>query len=361
MKRNRTKAYVLYSLLILVLLLTVAQRIPSEVWWIRISDFPHLQITIITLVLLAGVVFGIPGWNRFKRVIVILGVAGVIYQVYIIYPYTPLAEPQVEQTDNCQGISLSILEANVYQENREYERFIRVVRNYDPQIVIALETDQEWTDTLQSALGADYPHIMAAPLANTYGMILMSRIPFQNEKVRYLIEDDIPSFRLDLEKEGREVRMYVVHPRPPVMTESDSSLQRDAELVVVGREASESSLPVIVIGDLNDVAWSHTTRLFQRISGLLDPRKGRGLYNTFDANNWLLRYPLDHVFHSEDFLLKKLELTPETGSDHFPVFIDLCLTPIEGRHENEKPPPADAEDQEEGSEKVKKAVERSDD
>ena len=77
------------------------------------------------------------------------------------------------------------------------------------------------------------------------------------------------------------------------------------------------------MGDLNDVAWSRTTRLFQRISGLLDPRVGRRYVNTFHADYPLLRWSLDHVFHSTDFALVAMQRLPHIGSDHFPIYVVL--------------------------------------
>lgn len=349
-------SHILYVILILMLLLATAQRIPSDVWWIRVSDFPHLQMTVLTAVVVIAIIAFVPGWPRIKQVLTVLGIIAILYQAYIIYPYTTLAPTMVEQADACSSSSLTILEANVYQKNREYGRFIEMVRNYDPDVVIALETDQSWTDTLQRAL-TNYPHVLKEPLDNTYGMILFSRVPFNNARIEYRINEKIPSFTLDFNL-SRQVRMYVVHPRPPSPSKSDSTTQRDAELVLVGRDAKEVNSPVIVVGDFNDVAWSYNTGLFQRISGLLDPREGRGFYNTFDAGNVLLRYPLDYVFHSDDFQLMRLERTESIGSDHFPLYIELCLSPAEGSRENQEPEPADQEDHEEGSETVQKAKER---
>jgi endonuclease/exonuclease/phosphatase (EEP) superfamily protein YafD len=105
--------------------------------------------------------------------------------------------------------------------------------------------------------------------------------------------------------------------------EADSSAPRDAELVLVAREAAEADGPTIVAGDLNDVAWSHTSRLFQRISRLPDPRIGRGMFNSFHANYRLLRWPRDHVFVSGDFLLRDMQRLPRFGSDHFPILVRL--------------------------------------
>jgi endonuclease/exonuclease/phosphatase (EEP) superfamily protein YafD len=118
----------------------------------------------------------------------------------------------------------------------------------------------------------------------------------------------------------------VVHPAPPAPGENDKSTERDVELLLLARALADRHERIIVAGDLNDVAWSATTRLFRQISGLLDLRIGRGLYNTFNADHWYARWPLDHVFVSTHFKVVNIERLPHIGSDHFPLLVELAVT-----------------------------------
>ncbi len=101
-------------------------------------------------------------------------------------------------------------------------------------------------------------------------------------------------------------------------------------MIIVARNIADSDLPTIVTGDLNDVAWSRTTRLFRKLSGLLDPRVGRGMFNTFHVDYPFLRWPLDHLFHSKHFTVHTIRRLPSIGSDHFPLFTRLAFTPAQG-------------------------------
>src|SRR5690606_41479097 len=62
-------------------------------------------------------------------------------------------------------------------------------------------------------------------------------------------------------------------------------------------------------------------------------RSGRGMFNSFHAGHFLLRWPLDHLFHSRHFTLGSLRRLPYFGSDHFPIFVELALEPEYGRSE----------------------------
>ncbi|HKJ79970.1 MAG TPA: endonuclease/exonuclease/phosphatase family protein, partial [Prolixibacteraceae bacterium] len=111
-----------------------------------------------------------------------------------------------------------------------------------------------------------------------------------------------------------------------------NSKRRDAEIIIVANRVSKSKYPVIVAGDFNDVAWSETTNLFRKSSGLLDPRIGRAFLNTYHAQIPFIKWPLDHVFFSPHFTLVNLDKLPAVNSDHYPISIKLSLSAKDTEH-----------------------------
>ncbi|MFD2572928.1 endonuclease/exonuclease/phosphatase family protein [Spirosoma soli] len=308
-----------------------------DYWWIRIWDFPHLQLTALTTAGLVAWFIVMPDFGWPQVLVPVSLLVAMAYQGWLIYPYTALHSKQVHALKRFSGQpdvetnTVRLLTANVYMENTHTPDVLALIEKHQPDIVLLLETNQTWKRALQP-IEATYPHHVFCPLENTYGMLLYSRLPIRHHELRFLIQDDIPSIYARMElPSGQLIHFMGVHPMPPSPTEHYRSTERDAELLVVGKECRQLTGPIIVAGDLNDVAWSHTTRLFQRISGLLDPRVGRGLFSTFHARYFFLRWPLDHVFVSHHFQLEKLRRLPNCGSDHFPILVSLVYNPDPNR------------------------------
>lgn len=340
----RTVAVVVGAFVIAV---TALSLLRFKAWWIRIWDFPRLQLAVAGAAALATVLLATPPLPPLPRWLLSGALAlAVAFQLALIWRYSPLAPTEVQRSEGeSAGPRLSVAISNVLQTNRDSDRLIDVLRAADADVLLCLETDDWWRERLD-ALRATHPHAVLCPLPNTYGMVLYSRLPLSEISVDFLIEPDIPSIQARLTLAGGQlVWLNCVHPRPPAPGESDESLERDAELLLVGKRVCEATLPVVVCGDLNDVAWSRTTRLFQKTSRLVDPRKGRGLFSTFHARLPVLRFPLDHIFHSDDFRLVSMRRLPYVGSDHFPVYAMLSYEPsAEGEQEA---PAADAGDEQE--------------
>ena len=321
---------------LLLILATLLPLIPSNEWWIRVFDFPRVQIAALLAILTAGV--GAAGmWRTSRGLLLIVALAvALAYQMARIVPYTAPYPEELPGTDRCAAADrIRYMEANVLQHNRNAAALIQLVDEQRPDILLLTETDRWWVDHLHPLAG-NYPYIVAVPLHNTYGMTLLSRRRLMAPEIRYLLEADVPSIRTGVElASGRRVDLYGLHPRPPKAGQDTS--QRDAELVIVGREVRQRRQPAIVAGDMNDVAWSDTTRLFQEVSGLLDPRVGRQLMPTFPADLPLLRWPLDYVFVSPGFSLLGMQRLRDFGSDHLPIVVELCA---EGLSQPALPPPA---------------------
>ncbi len=347
---------ILYALGFIAVLLTFLPFLKFSAWWIRIGDFPRLHIAAGCVVIIVSyLAFGFATGAADYIFPGLLAVC-VAYQIYCVLPYLPVSPKQVEENREFEPENVvKLLIYNVLMENRKTENFINLVKKMQPDMFLLAEVNKFWVDEV-SKLEDEYPYSIKHPLENTYGLTLFSRLELVDAEIKFLVEDDIPSFHTYVKlRSGRLIRLYCPHPRPPVPTENTRSLERDAELLIVGRIVEKTDEPTIVAGDLNDVAWSRTTTLFQKISGLLDPRKGRGLYNSFHADYRLLRFPLDHVFHSNDFRLVELERMPNIGSDHFPIFIALGLEKTAEVTQEE--PKADKEEEREAVETIAEAFE----
>ncbi|MDT7827431.1 endonuclease/exonuclease/phosphatase family protein [Pricia sp. S334] len=333
---------------------TLASMTTLDMWWVRGFDFPRVQISVLILLNIILALFVYDFTETWHFIVIGALIFSLMYQFRLIFPYTVLANKQVIEYDGPENDqNISILVCNVLTPNRGYKALKELVKDEDPDLFLTLETDSEWEKALEP-LEDTYIHNVKVPLDNLYGMHLYSKLPLKNMEVKYLVKDDIPSIHGTLELHGgKKVAIHCLHPRPPSPTESDTSTNRDAELLLVAREIDPEAGPRLVFGDFNDVAWSRTTRLFQKISGLLDPRQGRGFYNTYHADYRLLRWPLDHVFHTDDFSLVDLRRARNIGSDHFPMYIKLNYTP-EAQWKQDAPE-ADDEEKRWADEKIEDA------
>jgi endonuclease/exonuclease/phosphatase (EEP) superfamily protein YafD len=276
--------------------------------------------------ILIGAVLFLPSGATTTRAVWAMTMACMAYQAWWVLPYTRLVSPEVKPAVSpASDRTLRMVTANVLTPNREADKLIRLMREADPDIVVTLESDA-WWESQMAALEEEYCHTVKCPLDNLYGMHVYSRLPLSDTHLEFLVEPDVPSIHaLVTLRSGEKVRAHFLHPAPPSPTENPESTERDAELLIVAQSVADCHLPVVVTGDLNDVAWSKTTRLFRKISGLLDPRVGRGMFNTFHAQVPFMRWPLDHVFHSSHFRLGALRRLESFGSDHFPLFSELVL------------------------------------
>ncbi len=343
----------------LVTFVTVWGWLPLDNWWVRGVEFPRIQIMVLGLVAwLVMIGFGAE-WQLGQWLLFLALSVTLAYQLRMVLPYTRLWKKEVQIAKDDPELAehqIKIMVSNVLTPNERKQDLVQLVKQKNPDILITLETDKKWEQALEQ-IEPDYPYTVKVPLDNLYGMHLYSKLELIDPEVKYLIIDDIPSIHSQLKlQSGRIIWLYCLHPMPPSPTEADKSTTRDAELLMVGKHIKEQEQTAILAGDLNDVAWSKTTRRFQRISGLLDPRIGRHFINTFHVKYPFLRWALDHIFHSACFTLVDIKRLPSIGSDHFPVMTTLQYEPEETYKQQKNAPTTDAEDIKETNDKIEAGI-----
>ena len=343
---------------IIVIIITFIPLIPADYWWIRMWAFPHLQLTALTLIaiLLYYITFNFRNKKDVLFISVLIGCF--IYQFMVIVPFTPLYKKDVLGSINpTKENTVKILTANVLQKNENNDKLVALVKNMDADIMVFTEADSLWQKAINEGLEKKYKYRVELPLSNTYGILLYSKFELVEPEIKFMVTDTIPSIHTKFKmSNGELIQLYAIHPTPPMPQENPLSTDRDAELMLTAKLVRDSKIPVIVLGDLNDIPWSATTQLFKNAAELLDIRVGRGFYCTFNAEKTLFRWPLDHIFVSSEFRVSEIEVGENVDSDHFPYYASLHFEPELAKEQ--LPEPATEKELQEAQKQIDKLREK---
>jgi endonuclease/exonuclease/phosphatase (EEP) superfamily protein YafD len=331
-------------LVICVFVVTLFSHLPGRSWVLRVCDFPRAQVLSIGLVLIAVLIMAMligfpfePQGGAITWAFATLLVVSVILQGLWAIQFTPLRPVTVRRASlspesmNETGQAFRLVTANVDFENSDPSKAMRMLMDQDPDLLAMVETDDTWDEIIEG-YRSQYPYIVKELREKGRGVAVLSRLQIEHSEIKYLVDQDRPSIWMRVCLPGTGcVRVIITHPAPPGLPKRNgqgrhSSKKRDIELDLIASYIGDRPNDHwILAGDFNDVGWSWTTLKAKQVSGLSDPRIGRGMYNTFPAAYPFLRYPIDHVLVSDAFELVELRRIESIGSDHLPLLADLVL------------------------------------
>lgn len=68
----------------------------------------------------------------------------IFYHIYILVKYTTLYKSSLK-TGLAQD-TISIISCNVYQFNKEFDRFQKIIHHYSPDIFVTMESNEDWEE-----------------------------------------------------------------------------------------------------------------------------------------------------------------------------------------------------------------------
>ena len=200
-------------------------------------------------------------------------------------------------------------------------RVRHVVSAADPDLLVLEEISSQWMADL-TWLTNSYPYSIAQPREDNFGIGLFSKFPLVESKVICIGSVDVPSILATANIGGRRLRVIATHPLPP--GGPVYSRWRNEQLDQLP-EYVRSSLPVLLLGDLNVTPWNYHFRRLLTRTGLRDSAKGYGVQPTWPNHNPFLRIPIDHCLHSAEIAIVDRAIGEDVSSDHYPVIVDLVL------------------------------------
>lgn len=301
-------------LTMLPLCLLTAATLFAGYWW-RFEQASHFRAQYAALLLIGAAAFSFSGQMAGAA---IAGLAAALNLALILPAYGRLRLSSSEKTSQWRLFLI-----NVEYSNQAYDRVIRAIGDAEADFVAVIEVNHAWKRALE-ALRDRYPYQEGMAHRGGWGMLLLSRVPFQASRTVGYRQKGIPYVAALVRAKGKSFRIVVTHPFAPV---SKSYAQaRNHQLAHLAKVVSSFAEPVLLVGDFNLSPWSPYFSRLLKAAGLKDSRHGFGLQPTWPCWNSFLRIPIDHALISPQLTVGRRQVGPPVGSDHLPVVLDFSIT-----------------------------------
>ncbi len=246
-----------------------------------------------------------------------VGVATFFLNAWFVVPwYLPFG------VENGDDADIKLLHANVLASNNSSLRFIALINEESPDIVVMQEATPRWMNAI-GEIDALYPYKIVEDRDDQFGIAMYSKFPFDSISVVEAEPLGYPEIMATVIVGRDRLNIISSHPMPPIgATNYDA---RNQQLDVVARLAGRTPGPLILVGDLNISMWAAHYREFERKSGLSNARRGFGTKPTWPLFMPIAMIPIDHVLVSSGITVTSFDTAADIGSDHYPVVVNFRL------------------------------------
>ncbi|MGB5065726.1 MAG: endonuclease/exonuclease/phosphatase family protein [Candidatus Competibacter sp.] len=288
----------------------------GQLWWVfELASHFRLQYALALSLCLPPLLYG----RRYRWAAVFSAFA--LLNTMLLAPrLLPLAEAAVQP--GASQPTFRVLLANVNSANRDYPKIRRSILEHDPDFIVLLEATPWLLERLRE-FDDRYPHRIAAPREDNFGIALLSRQSLLRAEVVQFGAAGLPSITAEVAVGERRFILVGTHPLPPIS--AGSARDRNEQLAALALFARQTRQPLLLLGDLNVSPWSPYFARLLAASGLRDSADGRGILPSWPVNLAPLWIPIDHALYSDGIEILHRETGLTLGSDHYPVVVDFHL------------------------------------
>ncbi|MCA9972376.1 MAG: endonuclease/exonuclease/phosphatase family protein [Anaerolineales bacterium] len=277
--------------------------------WINVLT-PYLYLPAYPILLLALC-------TRRRGLALAATVLAVLHLIWVLPPLLPAPTAAA-----AAGPTVRIFNANLFAGNREFAAMLAEIQAADPDVLVLQEYTPGWHRAFVDAgIAETYPYSLLDVHPSPFGAAIWSKLPLEAGEVWSAAGADM--LRATLRVQGTPVRLYGVHPPPPLRDIPRWDQQMGALAATIAAESG----PTIVAGDFNVTPQNRWYR--EMVNGRYrDAHQacGRGWATTWPNGTRLVPpVRLDHVLISSEISCLVITEGLGRGSDHRPIVVSVAL------------------------------------